>query len=64
MLVAVERRFGDCRATSSQILLADSGSCYTGSETIDFALALGLMPCFTPVRSPPMPIRTALESHQ
>ena len=30
----------------------DNGSCYTAKETRDFATALGLVPCFTPVRSP------------
>ena len=30
----------------------DNGSCYTTKETRDFATALGLVPCFTPVRSP------------
>ena len=52
MLVAVERRFGDYRAPHRVEYLADNGSCYTASETIDFALALGLMPRFTPIRSP------------
>ncbi len=32
--------------------LSDNGSCYIVAETIDFALGLGLMPRFTPVRSP------------
>lgn len=32
--------------------LADNGSAYTARETLDFAAALGLSPCFTPVRSP------------
>ena len=32
--------------------LSDNGSCYRAHETIDFALRLGLVPCFTPVRSP------------
>jgi len=27
-------------------------SCYTAKETVDQAYALGLIPCFTPVRSP------------
>ncbi|MCA3357414.1 MAG: DDE-type integrase/transposase/recombinase [Roseomonas sp.] len=32
--------------------MADNGSAYTGAETTDFAAALNLVPCFTPVRSP------------
>ena len=35
MLVAVERRFGDYRAPDRVEYLADNGSCYTDSETID-----------------------------
>jgi putative transposase len=52
MLVSVERRFGGCATTHRVEFLADNGSCYTAHETIEFALSLGLMPCFTPVRSP------------
>ena len=32
--------------------LADNGSCFTAHETVAFAHAIGLVPCFTPVRSP------------
>lgn len=32
--------------------LTDNGSPYTAAETLSFAAALGLVPCFTPVRSP------------
>ena len=32
--------------------LADNGSAYTAAETLSFAAALNLVPCFTPVRSP------------
>ena len=32
--------------------LSDNGSAYRAHETIDFAIRLGLAPCFTPVRSP------------
>jgi transposase InsO family protein len=32
--------------------LSDNGSPYTAKETRDFAAALNLVPCFTPVRSP------------
>ena len=52
MLTAVEQRFGGYRATHRVEYLTDNGSCYTAAETIDFALALGLTPRFTPARSP------------
>ena len=32
--------------------LTDNGSAYTARETRDFAVALDLVPCFTPVQSP------------
>ncbi len=52
MLAAVERRFGTDRAPQAIEHLSDNGSCYTAKETRDFAAALGLTPCFTPIRSP------------
>ncbi len=52
MLVAVERRFSGCMTTHRVEYLTDNGSCYTAHETIEFALSLGLMPAFTPIRSP------------
>jgi len=52
LLVAVERRFAAYEAPQRIEFLADNGSCYTAHETIEFALSLGLMPRFTPVRSP------------
>lgn len=52
MLVAVERRFGDDHVPHAIEHLSDNGSCYTAAETRDFARQLGLVPCFTPVRSP------------
>jgi putative transposase len=52
MLEAVERRFGDVGAPHRIEHLSDNGSPYTAKETRDFALALNLVPCFTPVRSP------------
>jgi transposase InsO family protein len=52
MLDCVERRFGGLRAPHPLQWLADNGSPYTAGETIDFATALGLVACFTPVRSP------------
>jgi transposase InsO family protein len=52
MLEAVEKRFGSVRAPHPVEHLSDNGSPYTAKETRDFALALNLVPCFTPVRSP------------
>jgi transposase InsO family protein len=52
MLACVERRFGMPKAPHAVRWLADNGSAYTARETLDFAAALGLVPCFTPVRSP------------
>ena len=52
MLACVERRFGATRTTHPVQWLADNGSAYTARETLEFAAALGLVACFTPVRSP------------
>ena len=52
MLMAVERRFGASQTSHAVQWLSDNGSCYRAYETIDFAIRLGLVPCFTPVRSP------------
>ena len=52
MLEAVEKRFADIRAPHPIEHLSDNGSPYTAKETRDFAAALNLVPCFTPVRSP------------
>jgi transposase InsO family protein len=52
MLAAVERRVGTDRAPHPVEHLSDNGSCYTAKDTRDFAVAPGLVPCFTPVRSP------------
>jgi transposase InsO family protein len=52
MLEAVEGRFGTMRAPQPIEHLSDNGSPYTAKETRDFAAALNLVPCFTPVRSP------------
>ena len=48
----VERRFGAVRAPEPVQWLADNGSAYTAVETVDFATALNLVACFTPVRGP------------
>jgi putative transposase len=52
MLESVERRFGSSGLPQPIQWLSDNGSCYRANETIDFAIRLGLVPCFTPVRSP------------
>ena len=52
MLESVERRFGAAPLPHPIQWLSDNGSCYRAHETIDFAIRLGLVPCFTPVRSP------------
>ena len=52
MLAAVEARFQDTRAPRRIEFLSDNGSPYTAKETRDFAGALNLEPCFTPVASP------------
>ena len=52
MLMAVESRFGAYEAPYAVEWLTDNGSCYTARETIEFGERLGLVPCFTPVRSP------------
>ena len=52
MLACVGRRFNALRALYPVEWLADNGSAYTARETIEFATALLLVPCFTPVRSP------------
>ncbi|MBR0674350.1 integrase core domain-containing protein, partial [Neoroseomonas soli] len=52
MLDCVERRFDALRAPQPVQWLADNGSAYSAGETVDFATALNLIACFTPVRSP------------
>jgi transposase InsO family protein len=52
MLESVERRFTDRVVPHPIEWLSDNGSCYRAHETISFAQSIGLVPCFTPVRSP------------
>ena len=52
MLACVERRFNALRAPHPLQWLADNGSAYAARETLEFAVALALVPSFTPVRSP------------
>jgi putative transposase len=54
MLVCVETRFGSLQAPHPVQWLSDNGSARTAAKTLTFAVALGLIPCFTPVRSPEM----------
>ena len=53
MVGAVEHRFGRVNQLPQAIeWLTDNGSSYTAKETRDFATALNLIACFTPVQSP------------
>ena len=52
MVISLERRFGGLKAPYAIEWLSDNGSGYTAKETVAFAKSLGLVPCFTPVRSP------------
>ena len=51
MLEAVEKCFGAAQTPQAVQWLSDNGSAYRAYETIEFAVRLGLVPCFTPVRS-------------
>jgi putative transposase len=52
MLESVERRFANRALPHPIEWLSDNGSCYRAHETISFAQSIGLVPCFTPARSP------------
>jgi putative transposase len=52
MIACVERRFGAIRTPHPIQWLSDNGSVYAAAKTIDLAIALGLVPCFTPIESP------------
>jgi putative transposase len=52
MVRCVEQRFGDIRAPHPVQWLSDNGSIFAAHRTIDIAMALNLVPCFTPVESP------------
>ena len=52
MVRSVERRFGLIRAPHPVQWLSDNGSIFAAHRTIEIALALNLVPCFTPVESP------------
>jgi len=48
MLEAVEKRFGTAVTPNRIQWLSDNGSCYRAYEAMEFAVRLGLVPCFTP----------------
>src|SRR4030088_2292114 len=52
MVDCVEKRFGATRAPPPVQWLSDNGSIFAAHRTIEVALALNLVPCFTPVESP------------
>lgn len=52
MVRCVEQRFGAIRAPHPVQWLSDNGSIFAAHKTIEIALALNLVPCFTPVESP------------
>jgi putative transposase len=52
MVRSVEQRFGTLRAPHPVQWLSDNGSIFAAHKTIETALALNLVPCFTPVESP------------
>src|SRR3981189_163381 len=51
MVDCVEKRFGATRAPQPVQWLSDNGSIFAAHRTIEVALALNLVPCFTPVES-------------
>ena len=52
MVYCVEQRFGAIRAPHPVQWLSDNGSIFAAHKTIEIAVALNLVPCFTPVESP------------
>jgi len=52
MVRSVEQRFGAIRAHHPVQWLSDNGSIFAAHKTLEIALALNLVPCFTPVESP------------
>jgi len=52
MVRCVEQRFGGIRAPHPVQWLSDNGSIFAAHRTIEIALAVNLVPCFTPVESP------------
>jgi len=52
MVRCVEQRFGAVRAPHPVQWLSDNGSIFAAHRTLEIAVALNLVPCFTPVESP------------
>jgi putative transposase len=52
MVRCVEQRFGSIRAPHPVQWLSDNGSIFAARKTIEIAVALNLVPCFTPLESP------------
>ncbi|HVH80156.1 MAG TPA: IS3 family transposase [Stellaceae bacterium] len=52
MVRCVEQRFGGVRAPHPVQWLSDNGSIFAAHRTVEIALALNLVSCFTPVESP------------
>jgi len=52
MVRCVEQRFSTIRAPHPVQWLSDNGSIFAAHRTIEIAVALNLVPCFTPVESP------------
>lgn len=53
MVETVEARFGNVERAPHRVeWLTDNGSAFTAHDTRAFAVAIGLVPCTTPVRSP------------
>jgi len=52
MVRCVEQRFSTIRVPHPVQWLSDNGSIFAAHRTIEIALALNLVPCFTPVESP------------
>jgi putative transposase len=52
MVRCVEQRFGGIRAPHPVQWLSDNGSIFAAHRTVEIALALNLVTCFTPVESP------------
>lgn len=52
LISAVETRFNSSRTPHWLEWLTDNGSCFTARETLSLAREIGIINCFTPVRSP------------
>jgi putative transposase len=52
MVECVERRFRALRAPAPVQWLSDNGAVFAAYKTLEIAVALNLVPCFTPVESP------------